>query len=598
MVAWAVDAVWDIECAQWDQFLCGAIWTKSDGNIRVFRDADGLADALMSLPPGAQAWAHSGGKYDVLWLIDYLASIGKMPRANVSMSGSSATSVKIKGGPWLRDSARLVPMSLARAAKIAGPNRSKGDPGIAYEDMHAKMTRAQWESVLRYLVSDVELLRDVLLAIADYSSQQGIQLRGTIGGTAWSTASKWCRLEDAEWDSEIYGLARPMYYGGLCAVGKTEASAIWRFDRKSAYPASLMESLPMGEPTSCDSQNAGRHFANGRHGAYDALVEIPESLAPSLPIRHRNRLAYPYGVVRGTWTGLELQHAVDCGAEVQQFYGAVVWKKEEARLAPYARKCFSLRDDLPPEQKEALGVWLKFLANSLTGKLGQSPDSKIVALGDFADDPSYELVGTSPWVWSKDSWRIPKCAMVHWAGTLTARARVELHKEILHAGDDWVYSDTDSCFATRQLERNVGDDLGDWAYEWSRKSKAKADPRKPNGANWQCKAPKVYAYDDLSTGEPIAHAKGVPGAKDGDHVAIDVWNRYTKGEAIKSDRGVKSLLTAARAGVDERGNPDARLFRRRLLSRSLHLSNEWCGARLRDGNVTRAPNVSDLTRLK
>jgi hypothetical protein len=575
MNGWSVDAVWDIECAQWDKFLCGALWTRESG-VEVFRDPEHLADALMSLPPGAQAWAHAGGKYDVLWLIDYLASTGRMPRAQVSMSGASATSVKIKDGPWLRDSARLVPMSLARAAKIAGPNREKGDPGIAFEDMHAGMSAKHWKSVLHYLVGDVELLRDVLFAIGDYAESQGIELRGTIGGTAWATASKWCELDDATWDAEVYNMVRPMYYGGLCAVAITEAERIYRYDRKSAYPASLMLPLPMGDPSVRDGARAGRDFASGKHGAYDALVAVPESLAPSLPIRHRNRLAYPYGMVRGVWAGLELQHAAECGAKIETIYGAVTWPKEEKRLAHYANRCFELRDSLPDVQKKALGIWLKFLANSLTGKLGQSPDSRVVALGDYSDDPSYELVGTSPWVWSRDTWRIPNCAMVHWAGTLTARARVELHEQIRHAGASWVYSDTDSCFATRPLTRRIGEELGEWAFEGE-------------GRDWRAMAPKVYSYHDLAKREHVAHAKGVPGAKDGDTIAMDVWSRYVAGEAIKSDRGVKSLLVASRG---------ERLFQRRSLSRALHVSNEWCGARLRDGNVTRAPNVTDLTRLK
>lgn len=576
MNGWSVDAVWDIECAKWDRFLCGSLWTRDEG-LQTFTTADSLADALMSLPAGSQAWAHAGGKYDVLWLIDHLAQSGTMPRATVSMSGASATSVKIKDGPWLRDSARLVPMSLARAAKIAGPNREKGDPGVAFEDLPDKWVNNRvMRKVLDYCASDVELLRDILFAIGDYSESQGIELRGTIGGTAWATASAWCELDDATWDAEVYNQVRPMYYGGLCAVGKIEAERIWRYDRKSAYPASLMELLPMGEPAVCDGRMARRAFASGKPGCYDALVAVPESLVPSLPIRHRNRLAYPYGMVRGTWAGLELQHALDCGARIEEIYGGVTWSREEKRLAPYANRCFDLRDNLPDVQKKALGIWLKFLANSLTGKLGQSPDSRVVALGDYSDDPSYELVGTSPYVWSRDTWRIPNCAMVHWAGTLTARARVELHKQVLHAGRDWVYSDTDSCFATRPLKRRIGEELGEWAFEGE-------------GADWRAKAPKVYSYRDLAKGEHVAHAKGVPGAKDGDTIAMDVWERYTAGEAIRSNRGVKSLLIASRGD---------RLFQRRELSRSLHLSSEWCGARLRDGNVTRAPNVTDLTRLK
>ncbi len=254
----------------------------------------------------------------------------------------------------------------------------------------------------------------------------------------------------------------------------------------------------------------------------------------------------------------------------------MTWPREKARLAPYAKKCFDLRDALPDEQKKALGVWLKFLANSLTGKLGQSPDSQVIVLGDYADDPAYEQVGTSPWVWARDTWRIPSCAMVHWAGTLTARARVELHEQILHAGEAWVYSDTDSCFATRELKRRIGEDLGEWAFEGG-------------GLKWRSLAPKVYSYMDVKKSEWVAHAKGVPGARDGDTIEMPVWRDYVEGKPISSDRGVKSLRVAARG---------ERLFQRRSLTRSLHLSSEWCGARLRDGNVTRAPNVSDLARLK
>jgi len=160
--------------------------------------------------------------------------------------------------------------------------------------------------------------------------------------------------------------------------------------------------------------------------------------------------------------------------------------------------------------------------------------------------------------------------------TLTGRARVELHSEIGHAGNAWVYSDTDSCFAKKPLDRNIwdeddheeGDDgLGKWAFEGE-------------GEEWDAKAPKVYSYLDVKKGEHVAHAKGVPGATDGDTIAMDVWKRYTAGETIKSERGVKSLLVAARGDDNPVGDHD-RLFQRRKLTRRLHVNEEWCGARLR-----------------
>jgi len=609
-MAWSIDAVWDIECAEWDRFLVGALWTEADG-VRVFREADDLADAIMGLPAGSQVWAHAGGKYDVLWLIDHLFNrMGKRPEAVVSMSGSSAASVKFRGGPWLRDSARLVPMALARAASIAGGGREKGEPGIpcrgqtcsyyrargkgcgGYCNLAMTMASKWWRLVEEYLVSDVELLRDVLRAIHAYSARQGIELRGTIGGTAWATAQEWCGLEDAEWTREAYAMTAPGYMGGMVGVGYTRAELIYRYDRKSAYPASLLEPVPIGVPKlHHDGVSARRAWGAGNPGIYYAMVEVPESNTPPLPIRHRNRLAFPWGRIDGVWSHVELQHAEAAGCKIERITRAIAWPRERPVLREYAARVFRMRDSLPEPERKALGTWLKFLANSLTGKLGQSPDHKVVRLGDYADDRDYELVGGSPWVWARDVWRIPDCAHVQWAATLTARARVELHEQQTHAGEAWVYSDTDSCFALHPLTRNVGDRIGQWAYEGMGVPPASLGdtwgdlPSPDDQYGWLCEAPKVYAYNDPERGEKIAHAKGIP-----DSERIVRWLAYSRGELVSEDRGVLGLKNAARA---------EKLFKRRTLSRRLHRNEEWCGARLRgEGHRTRAPHVTALSGLK
>jgi hypothetical protein len=606
---WAIDAVWDIECADWDQFLMGALWTRAEG-VQVYKDPDELADAIMALPAGAQTWAHSGGKYDVLWLLDQLCKRGSIPDAMVSMSGSSASSVKFKGGPWLRDSARLVPMSLATAAPIAGKGRTKGDPGLpcicdrdcgGYCSLSHDMKREHWRSVEEYQVSDVELLRDVLVAVQGYAEQNAIELRGTVGGTAWATAQAWCGVEDADWSGKQYNLTAPAYMGGRVEVGMPKAERIWRYDRKSAYPAALTLPVPTGEATTLTEATAGRAYRRDRPGAYYARVQVPESHTPPLPVRHHNRLAYPWGMIDGVWSHVELRHAEQVGCKIDKITGGVSWEGEAPIYKGYSDECFRLRDEVEDWQKASLGQWDKFLANSLTGKLGQSPDWMIVKLGDCADDRGYEMVGGSPWVWAREVWRIPSCANVHHAMTLTSRARVELDEQTDHAGDAWVYSDTDSCFATRPLTRNVGKRLGDWDFEGESAPPIELgetwgdEPSDDDRYGWLCEAPKVYAYYDRKhkkTGKPerVAHAKGVP---DGDKP--DVWYRYTrggedgKGESIHADQGVDGLLTAARSG---------KLFKRRKLARTLHRNPDWCGGRMRGpGDSTRAPHVTDLPRL-
>lgn len=594
---WAVDAVYDIECSQWDQFVCGALWTVA-GGVEVYEDPDEMADAILSLAPGSQVWGHAAGKYDGLWLLDNITHRdGKPPKARITTSGASASSIKFTQGPFLRDSARLIPMSLARAAPMAGKGRAKGDPGLpckcgedcgGYCSISRKMPRKLWRSLIEYLISDVDLLRDILINVEAFAFKHEIELRGTVGGTAWATAKKWCDLPDAVWKRNEYYLARDGYVGGKCEVGITEASGnpcLWRFDRKSAYPAALQEPLPVGPHKVALNDAAGKAWRAGKPGIYHARVTIPEMPFPPLPHRYKDRLTYPYGQIEGSWSHVELQHAEECGVKIEKIDHAVVWPKEEAVMAPFSKACFELRDGLPKDEQKSLGIFLKFINNSATGKLGQSPEHDEVVLGDFADDPRYSLVGESPWVWSREQWRIPQCGHVQWSATLTARARVELHKQQMHAGDHWAYSDTDSCFATRPLTRRVGQKLGEWAPE----GRAKTPPRCDQvdgwpGAGWICLAPKVYAYYDQDSREWIAHAKGVP---DGD--TFRQWERYAAGETITVERGVYGFRSAL-AKSD-------RIFKRRKLTRTLRAPGEWCGARKRVGHVTRPVHVSELATL-
>lgn len=570
----SIDAVFDIETIDWTEFLCGSLWTRDDG-MRVFHDPDGLADAILAIPRNRQVWAHSGGKFDFLWLLDHIIQRGDKPRAVVSCSGGSATSVRFADGPHLRDSMRLIPMGLGSAAKIAGEHRSKGDAGIAFEAMTRNMPPAIYDRIVEYCVSDTELLRDVLFALVEYTDQNGIELRGTVGGSAWATASDWCGLDAADWPRpRLYNLAAEGYKGGLCAVGRLETAVVHRYDRKSAYPASIMRPVPYGPFRGVQGKPASRAYAAHKPGIYQARVSMPESLVPCLPIVRKNRLLFPHGRMIGTWTHHELAAAEQRGAVIEAIGSGVVWKSERAILAPFARRAFELRDRLPEWNKKSLGTWLKFLANSFTGKTGQSPDTTTIAIGNYADDYDYKAVGISEHVWSKDVWRIADCAHVQMAAVLTARARLELIEQIEHVGNAWVYSDTDSCFSKIEQTRNVGDELGQWAYEGE-------------GHEWKCAAPKVYSYLDGKTGGDVLHAKGVR------IEAREEWERYVSGQKVENNRGVKTLKIAAREGE--------RLFVRKNLARALSAEARtglWVGGRLRYGNVTRAPHVRDLDKLK
>lgn len=567
----SIDAVWDIETEDWDTYVVGAIWTRDNGVV-VCRHEDDLAEHLLSLPPRATAWAHAGGRFDVLWLLDWCRRNGSIPNAQIRMSGSSIASLAIAQGPVLRDSARLIPMSLKEAStmfpgtrkeQLALPCRCGRDCG-GYCSIRRKMSRADRAKVEQYLVADVESLRDTLVSLMAYAAENDIAIGGTVASSAWATAKETCGLEDSDWDVQQYMATRDGYYGGLTAVGRTRAKKVYRFDRASAYPAALQKPVPVGKPSSHAGKAALKAWNHDRPGAYFATVIIPEQMCPPLPVRHGSRLVYPHGKVAGTWPSAELQHAVDKhDAKIERVDACVVWPREEAILKPHVTRCFALRSKA---ETKALKVWLKFLANSLTGAFAQDPEQDHIALGDYADNPIYEQVGRYDWIWRRKSFRISSRAHVQWAMTLTGDARVELKEEIVHADDAWCYSDTDSVIATEMLTRNVGKELGQWQFEGA-------------ATDYVAIAPKVYTYIDKGT--RFARAKGIPDA-------VKRWDQIHSGARVKIDRGVKSLLVAARGD---------NIFERQNTHRALSPREGWCGARILDGEKTRAPSVAELAGL-
>jgi DNA polymerase type B, organellar and viral len=568
-----VDAVWDIETEDWDTFVVGSLWTEDCG-VEIYRNEDDFAEALLSLPQGYNAWAHAGGRFDVLWLLDWCKRNGRIPAAQIRLSGSSIASLAIRKGPVFRDSNRLMPMSLAQAStmfegerkeKLELPCRCGRDCG-GYCSITRGMTGKERERVEAYLVKDIESLRDTLVNLNEYCASHSLVMSGTVASTAWNTAKVSCGIWDTSWDSRAYRFARLGYYGGRTEVGRTVAERVYRYDRVSAYPAALSLDVPTGEMRLVyDRRIAKRVWSLQRQGFYRVSIDVPEQIAPPLPIRLDNRLAYPWGKISGVWSRDEILRAEETGAKILAIEAAIVWEKEEPLLKPHIEHCFSLREKA---ETKSLKTWLKFIANSLTGAFAQDPEQDVVALGEeYADRQGYEPVGNYDWIWRRKVFRISERAHVQWAGVLTARARIELNRQITHAGDSWCYSDTDSVISTKPLTRNIGDSLGAWKFEGE-------------ATQFEAIAPKVYTYMDESAAR-YARAKGIPDA-------VREWDRINAGEEIALNRGVKSLLVAARGD---------KLFQKNDGHRRVSRREQWCGARVRVGERTRAPHVKELPNL-
>jgi len=576
--------VYDIECGNWTEFRLGR-FTSRDGT-RSFESRDEGVFFSTLVAQGGVWYGHFGGKYDALWIADMAVKAGIPWTA--TMRGAGIMSLKLPGGFEARDSYALIPMRLADAARMGGAEKLEvgfpcecGTSCGGFCVLARDMSPGEWASLSAYLAADCECLIAALDAAADIAAEHGISLGLTVGGTAWKTAKQWCPgVSGTTHDVASYHAVRAGYYGGRTEVYVSRAPVGERYDIHSSYPAALSRTpTPVGARRMVAGAAARRAFASQKPGVYTATVTVPEHhYSPPLPMRTPERLYFPTGRFEGIWTGLELAHAVECGATIVAIDSAIVWDTTDLVFAPYADRIWAIRDGYAREESRegiARAAWVKWLANSLTGRLAIRPDHEslqfvtrdsdgmISMAGDY--DVLRDLPGGA--FISVSSQSIDPSAHVEAAAYLTASARVELHMQLLHAGSSALYCDTDSVYSAVPLTRGLGDNLGEWGYE--------GDLRE-----WDCLAPKVYRYQ---SGEKVkVKAKGM---SDLDSAGFDA---LADGGEWQVNRGVESVKTAISRKRDS-------LFERKCLTRSLSPKEGWIGGRRHDADLgtTAPPTASE-----
>lgn len=583
-----IDGVWDIECANWDQFVVGmATSITSPKTDFVAWDSDEVADYMLSRK--GIWYAHNGGAYDMLWLAEqaYRRGIKCVMRTR----GASIIAMTVGKGLEFRDSFALVPMSLADGSLLGNVQKSKfslpceckkvdcGGFCVLARIKKQGPTAYERRQIESYLETDCRALESMLDAVSTRAAEMDLTLGRTIGATAWKTAKAWLSLPDCEHNLGTYELYRETYYGGRTEDFISRTPHGHRYDIHSSYPAALTRvALPVGPSRRVRLSEASAAFASGKPGMYWADVVVPECHIPPLPYRAGDRLLYPWGPIEGAWTQVELAHAQECGVTIDRITMAQIYDESSAFLAPYAQRVWEYRERetrTGTAQGKQWGKWLKLLANSLTGKCASKPIHSTLTFRPYPEvgegKPIPVQTGS---FWPVERVSVDPCAHVEWAAYLTSEARVELHKQLLHAGDGAIYCDTDSVYSVSELTRRLGDDLGEWGYEGELR-------------DWKCLAPKIYQYRD-SDDEVRVKGKGMSGLDE------DGFDMLSRGGDWLSERGVQSLkMRLSRVSARVQAVKDGGLFKRKTLTRSLSPVKGWMGGRaLEKSGRTRAVTIA------
>lgn len=586
----AIRATADIECADWDKFVVGAV---HDGHRpRIFYDGDQLIDHLRAL--GGTVLCHAGGVYDMLYVLERARARGIS--CQVDRSQHRVTRI-VMGKLTLRDSYGMWPVPLDDICGALGrpvPHLpwactcgkrtcSCGCGGCGGYCRIAEMAAQGDPELEDYVKADCRDLYDGMHALDEFARDHGIELRGTLGQTAWLAAKRELGVPDSEIPWGLWRHAKRADKGGRVAIVRPYAHGPGsHHDICNAYPAQLAHAeLPVGSCRELGDKRALRALVNGKPGVYTLTVRIPDSLfLPPLPWHHGGQAWYPTGEITGTWSLPELVAAFERGVSIKTVHAALIWQATAPVFAPLVQRWYEIRRKVG--RKTPLGQWVGRLAKAFTGKLAEKPDRSRVTFypdsikvclrkgkcrnGCTRRCGAYEQLDLYGHIYAIPYQRLGPSAYPQWSAYLRAMTRVQWLEQAERYGENLCMGNTDSIWSLgRAAPAPLGDNLGEWEYQHS-------------WTDLEIRSPTTYAYRDEHGALQI---RGVPGLTEED------WKRGFG----SIDRGIVTFGAAVRT---TRG-----LFTKRHRSWTLpDAERAWYGDRkLGSGGLTYAADAKEIREL-
>lgn len=388
--------------------------------------------------------------------------------------------------------------------KYPTPQRLLGKDPNKYEWQCEK--HSEWECIECYCIRDAEIVLRYLNALSEYLRGYSIPFKRKIAGIA---VSLWDRLDKHGKVNLPSGraadIARKSYHGGRVDTFKYgKVAGVYTYDVNSMYPH-IMLTCPMPDVKEIVELPKGpiNHDYLQYEGAASCIVDIPYSYVPLLPVRYQDRLCFPYGRVKGTFTNAEIRAAMQRGCKVIRIDEMVYSKNNVYPFTNYISALQTQRDEFK-RQADPREQVTKVLSNSLYGRLGLRGDQEFDIVeplpqgkrlsdfpGAYADIVGERLALRT----TKSISRPSPHSNVLWASQITAYARLYLLELMEQAGSHLLYCDTDSVYTDAPC-MNETEGLGGLKFEGMYQRGTFIGP-------------KLYRLEDGPTGD-LVRAKGVP----------------------------------------------------------------------------------------
>lgn len=457
-------SVCDIEAPGFVNFL---VIGHFDGiNFRYFTRLQDFFRYLVTHPHSV-IYAHFGGKFDFLYLLEYLLGSSTWQATEIIPRGSSMLCLRAEHESGVeiefRDSAAMLPFSLAKLTTTFPVKHRKLQAD--FETMHELKPED-----IRYLEHDCRGLHEVIEHYFSYPLVSAAGPAPTVAGQAMRIL----RMHLTE-NFHMVGLGKKIdaFVRESYIAGRTEIfRPIWPpkpdqagiplycYDVSSLFPYCMSQAVPG------NFRYWTREYEPREMGVYNATVHVPEDtyipiLGKKMETKDgQTKLVFPVGTFSGRWTTMELEYAKTCGVEVLKTGVGAIFQNMGKVFEPFVRAVYALKQNSGEGTVDYMVA--KLLLNSCYGRFGIRRERSMLAFDEgregWSEIREFEVNGKRIALGEVPS-EYRGFSNVATAAWITARARVHMHRLMESIDFDVYYTDTDSVFTPRKME--CGEELGD-----------------------------------------------------------------------------------------------------------------------------------------
>lgn len=400
---------------------------------------------------GWSIFAHNGGKFDFLFLIEPMMRRGWTFSISERQGRVMVLEVKAKRSKFsFFDSYSLLPSSLADLCKAFGVPHQKE----TFDFSRHRVSKSD-PKLMKRLENDCKGLREILLSF--YGSDYITNPQVTIASQALDTFRNSFGADVVSLPAEHEDVFRESFYaGGRVEVYKGWSKGVRSYDVNSLFPYAMLEPMPVGD---CRKV---RTYKPGLIGFYKVRIRTTPNwyITPLLVKGDKNMFvkgAGEYFISSRMLEYLKLEYGVRCEVE-----WGFVFSGAEPILRDYVNTFYKLKAE---NRGNAMYYIAKLFLNALYGKFAQNRDKYrietfngqnnfIVMEGEIAQRLHLVLIPHR----SQSRFILP-----YLSAWITDLARLYHFRLMQEHPRDMFYCDTDSLFTTARYP--VGDKIGQLSYK-------------------------------------------------------------------------------------------------------------------------------------